>query len=62
MKDHLNNIYALLDKANKAGAFNMQEAQVAIASFGAINQALNPETPPMVPVKPEKEGDGVVGD
>ena len=45
MKQHLENIYALLDKANKSGAFSMQEAQVAIISFSAIKAKLDTEEP-----------------
>ena len=40
MEQHLNNLYALLDKANKAGAFSLQETEAAIMAFGAVRNAL----------------------
>ena len=51
MKNDLNNIMALINKATLAGAYNIQEVDLAIKSINNLDKALNEQLPKSEPEK-----------
>lgn len=45
MEKHLNVLSQALNKANQAGAFNLQESAIVAQSLGAVIQALGADQP-----------------
>ena len=63
MEQHLNVLSQALNKANQAGAFNLQESAIVAQALGAVIQALTPSKPNPIEVaraeaKAQHSGDG----
>lgn len=48
VEKHLNNLFVLLNKANKEGVYSLEEANAAIVAHSAITEALKLKSKPEI--------------